>query len=144
MDARKLALRCRDLADAKKAQNIVILDLRKLSSVTDYFVIATGTSEPQLRAIVEEIIEKLRAECALRPRATDGAFKTNWVVLDYNDVIVHVMRQESREFYDLESLWGDAPRVRPRRASGRKPAANRGRKGLGAQRATAPARSQAA
>jgi ribosome-associated protein len=120
MDARKLALRCRELADAKKAENIVILDLRKLSSVADYFVIATGTSEPHLRAIVEDITEKLRAECALRPRATDGALRANWVVLDYDDVIVHVMRPETREFYDLESLWRDAPRVRARKAAGAK------------------------
>jgi len=125
MDARKLALRCRELAEAKKAEHIVILDLRKLSSVTDYFVIATGSSEPHLRAIVEEITDKLREECALRPRATDGALGTNWVVLDYEDVIVHVMRQETREFYDLESLWGDAPRVRARKATRPKTAAKR-------------------
>jgi ribosome-associated protein len=133
MDARKLALRCRELADAKKAEHIVILDLRQLSSVTDYFVIATGASEPHLRAILEEITEKLRAECGLRPRATDGALRTNWVVLDYEDVIVHVMRQETREFYGLETLWGDAPRVRARKAGGAKPAAKPRRKRSAAQ-----------
>jgi ribosome-associated protein len=116
MDPRKLALRCRELADDKKAEHIVILDVRKLSSVTDYFVIATGTSEPHLRAIVEEITEKLREECGLRPRATDGTAKNNWIVLDYFDVIVHLMRADARERYDLESLWGDAPCVRTRRA----------------------------
>jgi ribosome-associated protein len=115
MDSRKLALRCRELADDKKAENIVILDVRKLSSVTDYFVIASGSSEPHLRAIVQEITDKLRDEEQLRPRATDGALRTNWVVLDFFDVIVHVMRGDVREHYDLESLWGDAPRVRPRR-----------------------------
>jgi ribosome-associated protein len=115
MDSRKLALRCRELADEKKAEDLVILDLRKLSSVTDYFVIVTGSSEPHLRAIVEEITEKLRQDYALRPRATDGGWRTNWIVLDYFDVIVHVMRPEVRAHYDLESLWGDAPRVRPRR-----------------------------
>src|SRR5437899_2465661 len=115
MDSRKLALFCRELAENKKAENIVILDVRDLSSVTDYFVLASGTSEPHLRAIVEEIIEKLRQNHHLRPRAIDGTLQAAWVVLDYFDVIVHVMRQDVRERYDLETLWGDAPRVKPRR-----------------------------
>ena len=120
MDSRKLALLCRDLADNKKAEDIVILDVRDLSSVTDYFVIASGTSEPHLRAIVDEITDKLREDEELRPRAIDGTFQTAWVVLDYFNVIVHVMRQDIRERYDLESLWGDAPRVKPRRRSAAK------------------------
>jgi ribosome-associated protein len=115
MDSRKLALLCRQLADNKKAEDIVILDVRELSSVTDYFVIASGTSEPHLRAIVEEITDQLREEQHLRPRAIDGAVQTAWVVLDYFDVIVHVMRQDVRDRYDLETLWGDAPRVRLRK-----------------------------
>ncbi len=106
---------CRELADNKKAEDIVILDLRELSSVTDYFVIASGTSEPHLRAIVEEITEKLLQDRHLRPRAIDGTLKAAWVVLDFFDVIVHVMRQEARQRYDLETLWGDAPRVKSRR-----------------------------
>ncbi len=115
MDSRKLALLCRELADNKKAENILILDLRKLSSVTDYFVIASGSSEPHLRAIVEEITDKLRDDHQLRPRAIDGTIHAAWVVLDFFDVIVHVMRQDLRERYDLETLWGDAPLVKPRR-----------------------------
>jgi len=117
MDSKKLALLCRELADNKKADNIVILEVRELSSVTDYFVICTGTSEPHLRAIVDEITEKLREDHALRPRAMDGTLQTAWVVLDFFDVIVHVMRAEVRAHYDLEGLWGDAPRVRARRAA---------------------------
>jgi ribosome-associated protein len=115
MDSRKLALLCRDLADNKKAEDTVILDLRKLSSVADYFVITSGTSEPHLRAILEEIAEKLREEFQLRPRAVDGAPQAGWIVLDYSDVIVHVMRADVRDRYDLETLWGDAPRLRLRR-----------------------------
>ena len=115
MDSRKLALLCRDLADNKKAEDIVVLDVRKVSSVTDYFVIASGTSEPHLRAIVDEITDKLRQEQGLRPRAVDGTLQAAWVVLDFFDVIVHIMRKDVRERYDLESLWGDALRVRPRR-----------------------------
>ena len=115
MDSRKLALLCRKLADNKKAENVVILDVRELSSVTDYFVIASGTSEPHLRAIVDEITDRLREDAGLRPRAIDGTIHAAWVVLDYFDVIVHIMRHDVRERYDLETLWGDAPRVRPGR-----------------------------
>ena len=115
MDSRKLALACRELADNKKAEDIVILDVRDLSSVTDYFLIASGASEPHLRAIVDEITTKLRDEHGVRPRAIDGTFQAAWVVLDFFDVIVHVMRQDVRDRYDLETLWGDAPRLKPRR-----------------------------
>ena len=115
MDSRKLALLCRELADDKKAENITILDVREVSSVTDYFVIASGSSEPHLRAIVDHIADTLRDEHGQRARAVDGTLRAAWVVLDYFDVIVHVMRQDLRERYDLETLWGDAPRVRPRK-----------------------------
>jgi len=115
MDSRKLALLCRELAENKKAEDLAVLDVRKLSSITDYFVIASGTSEPHLRAISDEITEKLRTTHDLRPRAVDGTIQTNWLVLDFNDVIVHVMRNDVREHYDLEGLWGDAPKVRLRR-----------------------------
>jgi ribosome-associated protein len=115
MDSRALALRCRELADNKKAENIVILDVRKLSSVTDYFVVVSGTSEPHLRAIVDEITDRLREQDGLRPRAVDGTLSAAWVVLDFFDVIVHVMRSDVREHYDLEGLWGDARRVKPRK-----------------------------
>jgi ribosome-associated protein len=121
MDSRKLALLCRELAEEKKAEDIVILDVRELSSVTDYFVIASGTSEPHLRAIVDEITDKLRDDHGVRAKAIDGTLQTAWVVLDYFDVIVHVMRGEIRDRYDLETLWGDAPRVKAR-----KPRAKRG------------------
>jgi ribosome-associated protein len=113
MDSRKLAQLCRDLADNKKAEDIVVLDVRKLSSVTDYYVIASGTSEPHLRAVTDEIVDRLRNEHHLRPQAVDGTLHTAWLVLDFFDVIVHVMRTDARERYDLEGLWGDAPRVRP-------------------------------
>ena len=112
MDSRKLALLCRELADNRKAEDIVVLDLRKLSNITDYFVICTGTSEPHLRAIVGEIEDKLETEHQLRPRGTEGRHNTAWVVLDYFDVMVHIMRNDVRQLYNLEDLWGDAPKVR--------------------------------
>jgi len=121
MDSKKLAQLCREFADNKKAENIVVLDVQKLSTVTDYFVIASGTSTPHLRAIVDEISDKLREEYRERPHAVDGTVQGAWVVLDFFDVIVHVMRADVRERYNLEGLWGDAPKMKVR-----KPAVKRG------------------
>ena len=115
MESKKLALLCRELADNKKAENIVVLDVREISSITDYFVIASGNNEPHLRAISEEILDKLRDEHHLRPRAMDGNLQAAWLVIDYFDVIVHVMRKDVRELYKLEDLWGDAPLVKTRK-----------------------------
>ena len=112
MDSNKLALLCREFADNKKVENIVALDVRKLSSVTDYFVIASGTSQPHLRAIVDEITSRLRDEYDLRPARSEGSTGGTWVVLDYFDVIVHVMHADTRQRYDLEGLWGDARPVK--------------------------------
>ena len=123
MDSKKLALLCRELADNRKAENIVVLDVRDLSSVTDYFVVASGSSEPHLRAITDEITDKLRDEHDIRPRAVDGTFQTAWIVLDFFDVIVHVMRTDVRERYNLEGLWGDAPQIRTKKKAAKKPAA---------------------
>ena len=123
MDSRKLALLCRELADKKKGEDLAVLDVRDISSVTDYFVFASGSSEPHLRAISDEIIDTLREEHGLRPRAVDGTIHNAWIVLDYFDVIVHVMRADVRARYDLEGLWGDAPRVKPRKPAARKVAA---------------------
>jgi ribosome-associated protein len=120
MDSKKLALLCREYADNKKAEDILVLDVRELSSVTDYFVIASGTSEPHLRAIVDEITDTLREKFDLHPRAVDGTLHTAWIVLDFFDVIVHVMRPDVRERYDLEALWNDAPKVKPRKRAAAK------------------------
>jgi len=113
MESRKLALLCRDLAENRKAENVVVLDVSKISTVTDYFVIATGTSEPHLRAIESEIVDRLKIDEGIRPTSLDGSSQGSWLVMDFFDVIVHIMRKEVREKYDLEGLWGDATRVRP-------------------------------
>jgi len=117
MDSRLLARLCREFAENKKAENVVVLDVRKLTQVTDYFVFATGGSVPHVRAIVDEISEKLRETHHTRALAVDGASNSSWIVIDYASVIVHVMREEIRRHYDLESLWSDAPKVKPARAS---------------------------
>ena len=120
MDSKKLALLCRELAENRKAENVVVLDVTKVSSITDYFVIATGTSEPHLRAIVGEITEKLADEHDLKPKSHDGSLQTSWIVLDYFDVIVHIMRADVRDHYKLEDLWGDAPQVKVKKPATRK------------------------
>jgi ribosome-associated protein len=125
MDSKKLALLCREFADNKKAENVVVLDVRKLSSVTDYFVIVSGTSQPHLRAIVEEIVGRLRDDHDLRPLHSEGSTSGTWMVLDYFDVIVHIMHTDTRKRYDLEGLWGDAkpvasPKPRKKKAAAKK------------------------
>jgi ribosome-associated protein len=111
MDSKKLAQLCRDLAENRKAEGVVVLDVRQHSSVTDFFVIASGSSEPHLRAIASEILDRLKSEHHIEPTSTDGSAQTNWLVADYFDVIVHIMKNDVRERYDLEGLWGDAPRL---------------------------------
>tara|TARA_B100000029_G_scaffold516037_3_gene626327 strand:+ start:2486 stop:2917 length:432 start_codon:yes stop_codon:yes gene_type:complete len=95
---------------AKNATGVIILDLRKLSSLTDFFVIGTASSEPQIKAIVEQITGDLK-EKEIVPWHTEGKQNWRWVLLDYVDVVIHVFRNETRSFYDLERLWGDAPKI---------------------------------
>ena len=116
MNSKRLAQSCRSYADNRKGDDPVVLDVRELSTVTDFFVIVSGTSDPHVRAIVEEITERSREDLHMRPRSVDGVPPTSWIVLDFLDVIVHVMTPEIREKYDLESLWGDAPRVEAARS----------------------------
>ena len=111
MESKTLALTCARLAENKKAEKIALLDLRVISSAADYFVILTGSNEPHLRAIVDEITDKLRLDHNIRPFSTDGARITPWIVLDFIDVLVHVMNDEFRELYDLENLWGDGGKI---------------------------------
>jgi len=86
-----------------------VLDLRGISSFTDFFVICSGTSEPQLKAIANEIETRLREAYLLRPVAVDGFPASQWMVLDYLQVVVHIFHRDKRAFYSLERLWGDAP-----------------------------------
>ena len=111
MDGQALALACREYADDKKAENLLVLDVREVSSITDYFVIATGNSEPHVRPIWPDIAGRLQKDHAVRPRKREGDRHNQWVVLDYYAVIVHVMLQSVRDQYDLEGLWNDAALV---------------------------------
>ena len=141
MDSKKLALLCRELADNRKAENIAVLDVVEISSITDYFVICTGTSEPHLRAIVSEITDRLRDDHGIKPKSSDGSINASWIVIDYFDVIVHVMRGDVREHYKLEDLWADAKAVNS--AKPVKPSKPR-KKADKAVKETAPAKADAA
>ncbi len=88
-----------------------MLDLRDISTFTDFFVICSGTSEPHLKAVAGEIESRLRDEHKVRPAAMDGFPASQWIVLDYLQVVVHIFHKDKRAFYSLEDLWGDAPRV---------------------------------
>ena len=95
----------------RKAMDIRILDLRRVSSIADYFVIGSVDSEPQLRAVVDKISEDL-ATVGVFPWHVEGVRSSRWVLLDFVDVVVHLFRLEARPFYGLERLWGDVPTVR--------------------------------
>jgi len=92
----------------RKADGVVALDLRGVSSATDFFVLATGTSDIQVRAISEHIVEEM-AKAGHRPLHVEGLDRARWVLLDFVDFVVHVFHPVAREFYQLEVLWGDAP-----------------------------------
>jgi len=101
---------CARIADEKQAEDVVILDLRGLTSVTDYFLIATGRNPRQLDAIAEEILRFMKRRHH-RPLGVEGQAFGHWVLLDYGDFVVHLFDPEHRRLYDLELLWGDAGRV---------------------------------
>jgi ribosome-associated protein len=108
-DAGRLLERAAALALERKARDVVSLDLRGISTAADHFLIATGTSDVQVRAIAEHIVDELRKE-GFRPGHMEGMSAGRWVLLDYIDVVVHVFHPSARDFYQLEELWGDAPR----------------------------------
>ena len=102
---------CAEAALDKKALDPVVLDMRGISSFTDFFLIVSGTSEPQLKAIASSIRERVRESLGIRPIAEDGFPVSQWVVIDYGSVIIHVFHAEKRPVYGLEHLWGDAPQI---------------------------------
>jgi ribosome-associated protein len=107
-EALALARRIVDLAEDKKASDIVLLEIGRLTSMADYFVICSGSSERQLGAIADGISESLRDE-GVKPIGREGSATAHWLLIDFGAVIVHVMAQPEREFYQLERLWAEAP-----------------------------------
>ena len=106
-----LAERIAEIASDKKAMDIRVIDLRGIVSYTDYFVICSGNTERQAKAIHDAIYEELknRGDDRLLPRRTEGDREARWILLDYWDVVVHIFTPEAREYYRLEQLWGEAP-----------------------------------
>ncbi len=107
----EIARLCATYASDKKAEDIIVLDLRGISTLSDYFVICSGTSEPHLKAIAGEIEDRLRKDHQTRPHHVDGYPLSQWIVVDYYHVLVHIFHSEKRAFYSLEDLWSDAPRL---------------------------------
>lgn len=105
-----LAREAARLTLTKRAEDVVILDLRALDGVCDFFVIATGHSEIQVRAIADAVEEGLRESRRIKPWHSEGFEARRWVLLDYVDVVVHVFHARAREYYLLDKLWGDAAR----------------------------------
>ena len=103
----ELARRVADIAADKKASDIVILDIRPVSYLADYFVILSGESERQIKAITDALTETLRKE-GLRPIHAEGTSSSGWILLDYGDVVVHIFSPATRNYYHLEKVWGDA------------------------------------
>lgn len=99
-----------DAALDKKAADVVVLDLRKVGGFTDYFVLCTGANARQIQAIAESVEETLRKELGERPALVEGVEKSEWLLLDYFNFVVHVFSRECRDFYGLERLWGNAVR----------------------------------
>jgi ribosome-associated protein len=112
IESEKLARLCGHYAAEKKAEDIVVLDLRGISTFTDFFVICSGTSEPHLKAIAGEIHDQLKEKHGVTPMAIDGYPTSQWIVADYSDVVVHIFYHEKRSVYSLEDLWSDAPRLK--------------------------------
>ena len=109
LDPAEMARLAAEYADDKKAANIVELDLRGVIGYTDYFVLATGNTERQAKAIHDGIHEAFKREHGLLPRRVEGLPEARWILMDYLDVVIHVFTPEAREFYRLEQLWGEVP-----------------------------------
>lgn len=109
LTSRERALRCAELALDKKALDVKILEIAKLSSIADYLVLATGTSDKQTQAIAESVKKGLKKFGKILD--LEGVREGKWIVMDYGDVLVHIFHEELRAYYDLDGLWAEAPQV---------------------------------
>jgi ribosome-associated protein len=111
LDGLDLARQCVWFAQEKKALDPIILDLRNISTITDYLVICSAQSEPQIKAIANGVEQALKEGFARYPLAVDGFPTSQWIVIDYGDVMFHIFHEQKRAVYALEDLWSDAPQV---------------------------------
>lgn len=107
----ELAQICARSADESKAENVIVYDLRGLSSLTDFMVVCSGLSVPHLKAIVRDVDARVEELSGMEPTYVENTPNALWSVIDYIDVMVHVMGQDARDFYGIDSLWKDAPIV---------------------------------
>ena len=107
----QLARNLATIADAKKAEDVVVLDMRDLVAYTDFLAICTARGERQAKAIVDEVRVRVKRESGLLPGGVDGGGDAGWTILDYLDCVLHVFTPDARERYGLEELWRDAPRL---------------------------------
>jgi ribosome-associated protein len=110
MDSLDKALLCMKIIKERKAVDPILFEVGKMTDLTDYFIIAGGNSSRQVQAIIQYVVRRMR-EKGLRPLGVEGEQEGHWVLMDYGDVVIHVFYQPVREFYDLEGLWIEAPRV---------------------------------
>ncbi len=109
-DSRKRALQCLNASLEKKAKDIIVLNVKDISAFADYFIICSGTSDRQVRAVASAIQDNLK-KVGILPLGVEGEAAGRWILLDYDDVIIHVFLESVRTFYELERLWSGAPRM---------------------------------
>jgi ribosome-associated protein len=111
LNSKQLANRITEHIFTKKGYDVVLLDLKKLTQIADYFVICSADSDTQVKAIADEVDSKLSEE-GIKSWHVEGYRALNWILIDYVDVVVHIFKKDSRDFYKLEKLWGDAPSIK--------------------------------
>ena len=109
-DAKKMALMAVDALEDKKANYISIIDIEKISTLADYFIIASGTNRNQVQAMCDEVDERL-GKAGFEPKHIEGYNSANWILLDYGDIVIHLFDEENRLFYDLERIWRDGIKI---------------------------------
>jgi len=107
----ELAINIAKVLDDKKGKDILVLDVREITLVADYFVIVTGTSSLHVQSLAEHVMDTMREEHCIKPLNKEGLTEGNWVLVDYDSVVLHIFQGETRAFYNLERLWGEAREV---------------------------------
>ena len=143
----KLLKLCEEIAYDRKAENIIRLDLSEVSAVSDYFILCTATSEPHIRAVAERIQRGVLEKLKVKPVHVDGSPESGWIIVDFGNVMIHVMTASSRDLYQLEELWNDAPKtdaVKRIESALKRRAAAEQKKAAPAKKKAAPAKKSAA
>lgn len=110
MDTKTLALKIKNLLDDKKGEDIICYNISEKSTIADYMIIATGNVDTHVKALAEYVMVELKKE-DIQPLYHEGTGNEIWVCIDYGDIMVHIMRKNEREFYNLESIWGGCPKI---------------------------------